>query len=121
MQAQIRRDAIRERVRHRIRKKIRGTAQRPRVAVFRSVKHIYAQAIDDAAGRTLAHASSLEPAMRAGSKGGNVPAAKTVGQTLAGRLKEAGVESVVFDRGGFVYSGRVAALAQALREAGIKL
>jgi len=123
MQAIIDRDAIRRRIRYRIRKKVSGTATRPRLAVFRSDKHIYAQAIDDAAGRTLASASTLEPAVKGqvGNKGGNVAAASAVGKAVAERLRAQGIENVVFDRGGYLYHGRVKALADAAREAGLKL
>jgi large subunit ribosomal protein L18 len=121
MQKRIDRDAIRRRIRHRIRKKVTGTAATPRLAVFRSDKHIYVQVIDDGSGRTLAHASSLD-AGEAGTKkrGGNVEAAKAVGGAIAARLKEKGIESVVFDRGGYLYHGRIKALADAAREAGLK-
>jgi len=122
MQAQINRKAVRRRVRHRIRKKISGTAERPRLAVFRSLKHMYAQVIDDLHGKTLAHASTRQATIRSECpKGGNAEAAKKVGQAIAEQLKAAGVETVVFDRGGFVYHGRVKALADAVREVGIKL
>jgi large subunit ribosomal protein L18 len=106
---------------HRIRNKISGTASRPRLAVFRSLKQIYVQAIDDETGKTLASASSLEKEFRSGDKsGGNIEAAKSVGASIARRLKEKGVEAAVFDRGGFIYHGRVKALAEAAREAGLK-
>lgn len=115
------REAIRRRIRYRIRKKVAGTAERPRLAVFRSGKHIYAQAIDDATGSTVAHVSTLDTEVRAKApKGGNVAAAKVVGAAVAERLKSKGIESVVFDRGGFLYHGRVKALAEAAREAGLK-
>jgi len=121
MLAQIDRKKIRRRVRHRVRRKISGTAEVPRLAVFRSLKNIYAQAIDDASGRTVAHVSTREQALREGAGGGgNIDAAKRVGQAIAERLKQAGVERVVFDRGGFLYHGRVQALAEAAREAGLK-
>jgi large subunit ribosomal protein L18 len=102
-----------------VRKKVRGTAQRPRLAVFRSNKHIYAQVIDDVAGRTVASASTAE---KDGAKGsaGTVAAAKSVGERLGERAKGAGVESVVFDRGGFKYHGRVAAVAEGARSAGLE-
>ncbi len=103
----------------RVRKKISGTADRPRLSVFRSSGHIYAQAIDDVNGRTLAAASTMEKELRAGGTG-NVEAAKKVGRLVAERAKAAGITSVVFDRGGFHYHGRVAALADAAREAGLK-
>ena len=102
----------------RVRKKVRGEAERPRLAVFRSNKHIVAQVIDDRAGRTLASASSLEADLRSG--GGNKESAKKVGALVAERAKAAGISKVVFDRGGFLYHGRVAALADAAREAGLE-
>ncbi len=112
------RAVIRQGVHSRIRKKVQGTAERPRLAVFRSLNHIYAQVIDDRAGRTLATASTTEKAL--GLKtGGNVEAAKTVGKTIAERAQKAGVSTVVFDRGGYVYHGRVKALIDATREAGL--
>jgi len=103
----------------RVRKKVRGSAERPRLAVFRSNKHISVQIIDDRAGVTLAAASSVEPAMRA-SATGNIAEAKQVGALIADRAKAKGVSKVVFDRGGFLYHGRVAALADAAREAGLE-
>ena len=121
MQAQVNRRAMRRRIRHRIRKNLEGTAKRPRVAVRRSLKHIYAQAIDDERGQTLAAASSRDPLVRGEvPKGGNIDAAKKVGEAIAGKLKDAGVETIVFDRGGFLYHGRVKALADAIREGGLK-
>jgi len=111
----------RSRIHIRIRKKIAGSVQRPRLAVFRSVKHIYAQIIDDAEGRTLVAASTVEKGVRGDAKaGGNVAAARKVGQTVAERAKSKGIEAVVFDRGGYIYHGRVKALAEAAREAGLK-
>ena len=108
---------IRKRVHKRIRRKVAGSTERPRLAVFRSVKHIYAQVIDDTVGHTLAAASSNE---KSGVKsGGNVDGAKAVGKLLAERAKEKGVKSVVFDRGGYLYHGRVKALADAAREGGL--
>ena len=104
---------------HRVRKKVRGTEARPRLAVFRSNKHITAQVIDDRAGRTLAAASTTEADLRS-SATGNKDAATKVGQLVAERAKAAGVEKVVFDRGGNLYHGRVAALADAAREAGLE-
>jgi large subunit ribosomal protein L18 len=105
----------------RVRKKIHGTAARPRLAVFRSNKHIVAQVIDDDAGRTLVAASSVEKTARAASKrGANVESAKAIGKLVAERAKEKGIEAVVFDRGGFHYHGRIKALADAAREAGLK-
>ena len=121
MLVQVDRRQIRRRIRYRIRKRLSGTAGRPRLAVFRSLKHIYAQAIDDEHGRTLAHASTLTAEVRsADACGGNIEAAKRVGREIARRLREVGVEQVVFDRGGFVYHGRVRALAEAAREGGLK-
>jgi large subunit ribosomal protein L18 len=108
---------IRKRVHKRIRRKVAGNTQRPRLAVFRSVKHIYAQVIDDSVGHTLAAASSNEKSDGIKS-GGNVAGAKAVGKLLAERAKEKGVKSVVFDRGGYLYHGRVKALADAAREGG---
>jgi large subunit ribosomal protein L18 len=102
----------------RVRKQVRGTAERPRLAVFRSNKHISAQVIDDRTGATLASASTLETDLRDGSS--NKDAAAKVGARVAERAKDAGVERVVFDRGGFLYHGRVAAVAEAAREAGLE-
>ncbi len=103
----------------RVRKKIVGTAARPRLAVFRSNKHIYVQAIDDHAGRTIVSASTTEPDLRAGATS-TVEAAKQVGKLVAERAKAAGITTVVFDRGGFKYHGRVAAIADGAREAGLE-
>ena len=103
----------------RVRKKVRGTADRPRLAVFRSNKHIYAQVIDDVAGRTLASASTMESSARGGSTG-TVTAAKAVGERVGERAKAAGVGPVVFDRGGFRFHGRVAAVAEGARGAGLE-
>jgi large subunit ribosomal protein L18 len=104
----------------RVRKKVMGTAERPRLAVFRSNKHITAQVIDDRSGRTLAAASTTEPDLRGGATG-NKDAAAKIGQLVAERAKAAGVTKVVFDRGGNLYHGRVAAVADAAREAGLEL
>jgi large subunit ribosomal protein L18 len=109
---------IRNRIHRRIRRKLRGTAERPRLAVFRSVAHIYAQVIDDAEGKTLASASSVDKGGK--TKGGNVAAAKAIGKLVADRAKEKGIKSVVFDRGGYQYHGRVKALADAARAAGLE-
>lgn len=104
----------------RVRKHVVGTANRPRLAVYRSLKHIYAQVIRDDTGQTLVHASSVDPEIRAQLKhGGDIGAAEKVGELIAKRALESGLKSVVFDRGGYVYHGRVAALAQAAREAGL--
>lgn len=121
MQAQIDRKQVRRRIRFRVRRRMSGTAERPRLAVFRSEKHIYVQAIDDKQGRTLAHASTRDADVRGQVKhGGNVASAKLVGEAIGKRLRAAGIETVVFDRGGFLYHGRVKALADAVREAGLK-
>ena len=115
------RDAHRQQVHHRVRQRVAGTHLRPRLAVYRSLGHIYAQVIDDQSGRTLASASSLDKGTRAALKGGgNVAAAKIVGKTVAERSIAAGIQQVVFDRGGYMYHGRVEALANAAREAGLK-
>jgi large subunit ribosomal protein L18 len=112
---------IRGRIRARIRKRLAGTSVRPRLAVFRSQSHIYAQVIDDDQGSTLCSASSLDKDLRSKAKhGANVAAAKAVGALIANRAKAKGVEAVVFDRGGFLYHGRIKALADAAREAGLK-
>ena len=117
----ISRDDHRRRIHQRVRTRVTGTTQRPRLCVFRSLNHIYAQVIDDRDGRTLASASSLDEQTRQQTKGGgNIAAAKVVGKAIAERAKAAGVETVVFDRGGYKYHGRVQALAQAAREAGLK-
>ena len=106
---------------HRVRKKVMGTAERPRLAVFRSNKHIVAQVIDDRSGRTVAAASTLDADVRGtGGSTGNKAAAATVGKLVGERAKAAGITKVVFDRGGFLYHGRVAALADAAREAGLE-
>jgi large subunit ribosomal protein L18 len=115
------RNVVRRRVHLRSRTRVRGLAQSPRVNVFRSSAHIYAQIIDDTRGHTLVAASSRDPEVRKTIKsGGNVAAAKTVGLELAKRAKAAGITRVVFDRGGYAYHGRVKALADAAREGGLK-
>ena len=115
------RTEARARVRLRIRQKVRSAVERPRLAVFKSGRHIYAQVIDDAKGSTLAHASSLDPGLRKESKaGGNRDAAGKVGLLVAERAKKAGVTKVVFDRGGYRYHGRVKALADAARQGGLE-
>ena len=104
----------------RVRSKITGSAIRPRLSVSRSIQHIYAQLIDDTSGRTVASASTVDASLRtAGKSGGNVEAAKAVGNLIASRAKELGIEAVVFDRGGYKYHGRVQALADAAREGGL--
>ena len=112
------RDASRQKRHTRLRLTLTGTAARPRLAVFRSLNQIYAQLIDDAAGKTLASASSMESGLRS-SKGPKTDNAKQVGKLIADRAKAAGVKQVVFDRAGFRYHGRVRALADAAREAGL--
>lgn len=110
---------VRVRVHERIRHKVRGSEERPRLAIYRSVKHIYAQVIDDHKGRTLAAASSSEK-NSAVKTGGNIAGAKEIGRLVAQRAKEKGINKVVFDRGGYLYHGRVKALADAAREAGLE-
>ena len=117
----ISRDEHRRRIHRRVRQKLEGTPQRPRLCVFRSLAHLYAQVIDDASGQTLAAASSLDKETRQHTKGGgNVAAAKVIGKAVAERARAKGIEQVVFDRGGYRYHGRVKALAEAAREAGLK-
>ena len=112
---------IRLRVHKRIRSRVSGTGERPRLAVFRSVKHIYAQVIDDVAGHTVVAASSSEKATSTGKGGGgNMSGAKAIGKLVAERAKDKGIKAVVFDRGGYHYHGRVKALAEAAREAGLE-
>ena len=108
---------IRLRIHRRIRRRVKGTEVRPRLAVFRSVKHIYAQVIDDAKGHTVVAASSTE---KTGANGGNVAGAKAIGKLVAERAKDKCIKAVVFDRGGYQYHGRVKALAEAAREAGLE-
>ncbi len=103
----------------RVRKQISGTPERPRLVVFRSARHITAQVVDDTSGRTLASAGTVDKDLR-GTRGGNVEAARTVGRLVAERARAAGIERVVFDRGGYKYHGRVAALADAARQAGLE-
>jgi large subunit ribosomal protein L18 len=114
----------RDRIKHRIRKRVLGTLERPRLTVFRSVSHIYVQVVDDTAGATIAAASTVEPALKGAlpkeARGSNVAGAKAVGKTIAERLIEKGVKKVVFDRNGFLYHGRIKAVADAAREAGLE-
>ena len=112
-------DDTRRRIHERLRQKVNGTAERPRLAIFRSLKHIYAQVIDDRQGRTLVAASSAEKTAGVGN-GGNLDGAKQVGRLIAERAKQKGVGKVVFDRGGYLYHGRIKALADAAREAGLE-
>jgi large subunit ribosomal protein L18 len=114
----------RHRIQLRQRKRIAGTAERPRLSVFRSVAHIYAQVIDDLSGRTIVSASSVEPALKGalpgGARGGNVKGAEAVGKAVAERSIEKGIKRVVFDRCGFLYHGRIRAVAEAARKAGLE-
>lgn len=110
---------MRRAVHSRIRRKVKGSDVRPRLAVFRSLNHIYAQLINDEQGVTVCSASTVEKSAGTGN-GGNVDAAKTVGKLIAERAKEKGITHVVFDRGGYIYHGRVKALAEAAREAGLQ-
>ena len=114
----------RERIRLRQRKRIQGTAERPRLAVFRSVAHIYAQVIDDMSGRTVVSAASTEPSLKSQfsgkTRGGNQAGAEALGRLIAERLKEKGITRVVFDRGGNLYHGRVKAVADSARQAGLE-
>jgi large subunit ribosomal protein L18 len=110
----------RQKVHYRIRKKMLGTPERPRLNIYRSLNHIYAQVVDDLHGQTLVSASTVEGAKASKRTGGNVAAAKEVGKKVAERAKEKGISKVVFDRGGYLYHGRVKALADAAREAGLQ-
>ena len=112
------RAVIREAIHRRIRRKVRGTSERPRLAVYRSLNHIYAQVVDDQSGQTIVSASTIEKDLR-GSTGGNIEAARRIGKAIAERALEKGISTVVFDRGGYLYHGRVKALADAVREAGV--
>ena len=121
MISQLDRARERRRIHRRIRRKVMGTAERPRLAVFRSLNHMYAQIIDDLQGKTLVAASTVEKNVLGDSKGtGNLTAAKLVGKSIAERAKAKGIASVVFDRGGYIYHGRIKALAEAARESGLK-
>jgi large subunit ribosomal protein L18 len=104
----------------RVRKKVHGTAARPRLAVYRSNRHLSVQLIDDDSSRTIVSASSLEADFRKQQAGGNIAAATAIGTLIAERAKKAGITSVVFDRGGFLYHGRIAAIADAARAAGLE-
>jgi large subunit ribosomal protein L18 len=117
MITQINRNEIRQRIHTRIREKMAGTEERPRLNVYRSLNHIYAQVIDDAKGVTVVSASSKAAKLKTG---GNIAAAKEVGKLVAERAKEKGIKKVVFDRGGYLYHGRIKALADAAREAGLE-
>jgi large subunit ribosomal protein L18 len=120
MLTQISKNATRRRVHERIRKKLLGTSERPRLNIYRSLNHIYAQVIDDLQGLTLVSANSAEGKKESRTRGGNIASAKAVGKNVAERAKSKGIDKVVFDRGGYIYHGRVRALADAAREAGLK-
>lgn len=121
MLTRLSKNQTRQRIHERIRSKILGTSERPRLSVYRSLNHIYAQLIDDMQGVTLASANSAEGKSKGAKRaGGNVAAAKEVGKKIAERAKQKGVSKVVFDRGGYLYHGRVKALADSAREAGLQ-
>jgi large subunit ribosomal protein L18 len=117
-------DDRRQRIKYRIRRRVNGTVERPRLTIFRSVSHMYVQVVDDASGKTIASASTVESSVKGAlakkATGGNVEGAKAIGKTIAERLIEKGVKRVVFDRNGFLYHGRVKAVADAAREAGLE-
>jgi len=116
---EISKDKTRRRIHERMRQRLQGSAERPRLNIYRSLNHIYAQVIDDATGKTVASASTT--GKKSGKKtGGNVASAKEIGKTIAQRAKEKGIKKVVFDRGGYLYHGRIKALADAAREAGLE-
>jgi large subunit ribosomal protein L18 len=114
----------RDRIKRRIRKRVTGDERRPRLTVFRSLSHIYVQVVDDMSGRTIAAASTTEPTLKAAlsgkARGGNIAGAKHVGKTIAERLAEKGIKQVVFDRNGFLYHGRIRAVAEGAREGGLE-
>jgi large subunit ribosomal protein L18 len=120
MVPEISKDKVRRRIHQRLRQRLQGSAERPRLNVYRSLNHIYAQVIDDASGKTLASASTTQGKKDAKKTGGNVASAKEVGKMIAQRAQEKGVKKVVFDRGGYLYHGRIKALADAAREAGLE-
>ena len=109
---------VREAIHRRIRRKVRGSGERPRLALYRSLNHIYAQIVDDQLGQTIVSASTTEKELR-GSTGGNIDAARRIGKAIAERALEKGISDVVFDRGGYLYHGRIKALTEAAREAGL--
>jgi large subunit ribosomal protein L18 len=112
------RATVREAIHRRIRRKVKGNGERPRLAVYRSLNHIYAQVVDDELGKTIVSASTTEKDLR-GTTGGNLDAARRIGKAIAERALEKGIESVVFDRGGYLYHGRIKALTDAARDAGL--
>lgn len=118
---EISKDKIRKRIHERIRERMEGSSERPRLNVYRSLNHIYAQVIDDAKGVTLASASTAQGGKKGQKRtGGNVASAKEIGKLIAQRAQEKGIKKVVFDRGGYLYHGRIKALAEAAREAGLE-
>jgi large subunit ribosomal protein L18 len=117
---EISKNKVRRRIHDRLRQKMQGSAERPRLNVYRSLNHIYAQVIDDGSGKTIASASTVHGKKGTKRTGGNVASAKEVGKSIAQRAQEKGVKKVVFDRGGYLYHGRIKALADAAREAGLE-
>jgi large subunit ribosomal protein L18 len=117
---EISKDKIRRRIHQRMRQRMSGTAERPRLNVYRSLNHIYAQVIDDRNGKTLVAASTVQGKKGSRKTGGNVASAKDIGKAIAQRAQEKGIKKVVFDRGGYLYHGRIKALAEAAREAGLE-
>ena len=117
---EVSKDNIRRRIHERLRQRMQGTSERPRLNVYRSLNHIYAQVVDDASGKTLVSASTAQGKNSGKKTGGNVASAKEVGKLIAERAKEKGVKKVVFDRSGYLYHGRIKALADAAREAGLE-
>ncbi|HZR33270.1 MAG TPA: 50S ribosomal protein L18 [Terriglobales bacterium] len=120
MLTQVSKNESRQRIHQRFRKRMMGTPERPRLNVYRSLNHLYAQLVDDMAGRTLVSANTAEGGKKDKKTGGNLGAAKQIGKTIAERAKEKGISKVVFDRGGYLYHGRIKALADAAREAGLQ-
>src|SRR5436309_8324239 len=120
MLTQVSKNDARQRIHQRIRKKMLGTAERPRLNIYRSLNHLYVQLLDDLEGKTIVSANSMEGGKGERRTGGNVAAAKDLGKKIASRAKEKGISKVVFDRGGYLYHGRVKALADAAREAGVE-
>jgi len=117
---EISKDKVRRRVHQRIRQRMSGSGERPRLNIYRSLNHIYAQVIDDGTGKTIASASTVQGKKGSRKTGGNVATAKEIGKAIAQRAQEKGVKKVVFDRGGYLYHGRIKALADAAREAGLE-
>src|SRR5690348_13786940 len=117
---EISKDKIRRRIHQRMRQRMSGTAERPRLNVYRSLNHIYAQVVDDSSGKTLVSASTAQGKKGSRKTGGNVASAKDIGKAIAQRAQEKGIKKVVFDRGGYLYHGRIKALAEAAREAGLE-